>query len=139
MLLLGFAGLGYAGYRQAKASALAWLASSIDWLTSGGSRVCRSGRTFGLLTYWPPRLIPGRGFFFAAAASTIRAAAFAEQCVAKGVIAMGRLGGPSPACWMRRSATIEPSKPAGRATIGPCSPMLVQTEGEHRCSIVDIF
>ena len=38
---------------------------------------------FGLLTYWPPRLVPGRGFFLAAAASTMRAAAFAERCVAE--------------------------------------------------------
>ena len=27
----------------------------------------------------------------------------------------GRLRGPSPACWMRRSAPIEPSKPPGRS------------------------
>jgi hypothetical protein len=39
MLLLGFAGLGYAGYRQAKMSPAKLAASSIEWLLCGRSRL----------------------------------------------------------------------------------------------------
>ena len=99
-----------------------WLPSSIDWLPSGGSRVCRSGRTFRLADLRAPRLTPrARGSFLPRphppCVPRHLLSGASPRCGRTPIAMAAALPAVSPACWRnRRSATIEPSKPPGRPT-----------------------